>query len=227
MAALDQISKPLVTGERLSREEFLRRWELLPDVKHAELVGGVVYVASPRSIAHATEHSQVAWWLTSYTMYTPGCETGGSATWHMLDDAPQPDSYLRILPPYGGQSGRAGKYAAGAPELAVEISLSTASRDRGPKKELYRTAGVQEYITVLIEEAKVLWRRMEKGTYTDLKPDAEGMLRSVVFPGLWLDPEALLEQDGARLLEVLNQGLRSAEHEEFVRALAVSRDRNR
>ena len=182
MAALNQISKPLVTGERLSREEFLRRWELLPDVKRAELVGGIVYVASPLSIAHATEDNQVAWWLRSYSMYTPGCETGSSATWHMLDDAPQPDSYLRILPQYGGQSGRAGKYAAGAPELAVEVSLSTASRDRGPKMELYRTAGVQEYVTVLIEEAKVIWHRLEKGTYTNLKPDAEGLLRSVVFP---------------------------------------------
>jgi Uma2 family endonuclease len=140
---------------------------------------------------------------------------------------PQPDSYVRILPQCGGQSGRAGKYAAGAPELAVEICLSTASRDRGPKKELYRTAGVQEYITVLIEEAKVVWHRLEKGTYIDLKADDEGLLRSVVFPGLWLDPEALLEQDGTRLLEVLNQGLRSAAHQEFVRALAVSPDRNR
>ena len=224
MAALDQISKPLVAGEKLSREEFMRRWELMPNVKRAELIGGIVYVASPLSIAHGSQDNLVGWWLRFYSIHTPGCEAANNTTWYMLEDAPQPDVYLRILPEYGGQSGvAAGKYGAGAPELAVEVSLASASRDRGPKLDLYRQAGVQEYVTVRIEKPNLVWRRLETGAYHELRPDADGFLRSVVFPGLWLDPQALLAQDGARLLEVLKQGLASPEHEEFVRILARRR----
>jgi hypothetical protein len=44
----------LVTGERLTREEFLRRWEELPDLKNAELIDGVVHVPSPVSRDHGS-----------------------------------------------------------------------------------------------------------------------------------------------------------------------------
>jgi len=223
MRALKQTWAPLVAGEKLSREEFLRRWELRPDIKNAELIAGVVYVSSPVSLYHGSRHAYVVHWLIDYEDRTPGCAVGDNATWLMLADAPQPDAHLRILPEYGGQSRVQDLYGEGAPELVVEVCLSSSSHDLGPKLELYRSAGVQEYITILLKESQVIWRRLAEGGYVGVAPDADGILRSAVFPGLWLDPQALLNKDRTRLMEVLNRGLESSEHAGFVRQLAARR----
>jgi hypothetical protein len=52
-----------------------------------------------------------------------------------------------------------------------------------------------------------------------MQPGADGIFKSETFPGLWLDPEALLRQDLNRLREVLNLGLASPQHAEFVARL--------
>src|SRR5207249_3723321 len=95
-----------------------------------------------------------------------------------------------------------------------------ASYDLGPKLELYRAAGVREYVAVILGEGRVLWHVLTGGQYVYLEAHADGLLHSAVFPGLWLDPHAMLGIDGARVMEVLEQGLASREHEEFVRMLA-------
>ena len=220
MSIAKQISQPLVNGERLSRDEFLRRWEALPDLKFAELLEGVVYVPSPVSFAHGDHDATVTLWLRYYAGFTPACKASTSVTWLMLEDAPQPDCSLRILPEYRGQSTVDRDYGSGAPELAVEVALSSAARDLGPKLRLYRAAGVQEYITVLLQESRVTWRRLVSGDYRTVDPAADGILRSAVFPGLWLDPAALLGEDVPRLLEILERGLSSPEHQQFVQALS-------
>ena len=181
---------------------------------------------SPLTRDHMTHDSLVNGWLMQYAARTPGSQAGTAGTWLMLEDAPQPDAILRILPDHGGQSWDEEKYCAGAPELAVEVSLSSSSYDLGPKMRLYRTAGVKEYLIVLLSETKVVWYRPVDGKYAPLEPGADGLLRSVVFPGLWLDPDALITQDGAHLLKVLDLGLRSPEHKGFVRALAQRRSRS-
>ncbi len=158
-------------------------------------------------------------WLTHYAWNTPGCKASGPSTWLILGDAPQPDIHLRILPERGGAHRVAGKFAEGVPELIVEISVSSKSYDLGPKLELYRKAGVPEYMTVLFQEQRVIWRRLEAGDYVEMIPDADGLLRSRVFPGLWLDPAALLADDGPRILEVVQRGLASPEHAAFVQEL--------
>ena len=219
MSIAERISQPLVAGEKLSREEFLRRWEALPNLKRAELLEGVVYLPSPVSRTHGSHEGLVALWLSYYAGFTPGCEAGSNATWLMLEDAPQPDGFLCILPEYGGQSGLERGFGKGAPELAAEVSQSSGSYDLGPKLRLYRAAGVQEYITVLLAESQVIWRRLVSGAY-HTERGSDGLLRSVLFPGLWLDPDALLNKDVPRITEVLNQGLQSPEHHEFTQALA-------
>ena len=108
----------------------------------------------------------------------------------------------------------------GAPELIVEVAVSSAARDLGPKLRLYGAAGVQEYINVLLEESRITWRRLLSGSYSMVQPDPDGIVRSVRFPGLWLDPAAMLREDDHRLLEVLQQGLDSPEHREFVETLS-------
>ena len=220
MSTAEQITQPLVSGEKLSREEFLRRWEALPNVRFAELLEGVVYMPSPLSWAHGSRDNAAGLWLGYYAGFTPGCDAANQVTWLMLEDAPQPDCCLLIQPEYGGQSSVERGYGSGAPELIVEVAVSSAARDLGPKLRLYRQAGVQEYINVLVEESRVIWRRLVGGQWVELQSDAASLLRSVVFPGLWLDPAALLRKDIPRLTAVLQQGLKSPEHRRFVETLA-------
>jgi hypothetical protein len=93
----------------------------------------------------------------------------------------------------------------------VEVATSSESYDLHDKKDDYERAGGEEYLVVILRQEKVLWYRSESGRFVEL-PGAGGILRSAVFPGLWLDPSALLRLDGARLREVLHQGLASDEH---------------
>jgi hypothetical protein len=60
--------------------------------------------------------------------------------------------------------------------------------------------------------------------YQSLLPDADGLWRSRIFPGLWLDGKALLARDLRQVLDRLNEGLRSPEHEQFVARLAARRE---
>src|SRR5207248_362002 len=126
-----EISKipPLVAGDRLTRDEFERRYETMPDVKKAELIEGVVYMPSPvRVDAHASPHAELLAWLGHYKAFTPGVQVGGNGTVRLdLDNEPQPDAFLRIFPEFGGQSKTVEGFVEGAPELVVEVSVSTAS----------------------------------------------------------------------------------------------------
>src|SRR5262245_58447037 len=117
--AIPILPPPLRDGDRLSREEFLRRWEAMPDLKHAELIDGVVYMPSPVGRKHGDIHSCLDNWLGHYRAATVGCVVGIECTWLMGKDAPQPDISLLILPQCGGQSKEEGIYSAGAPELVV------------------------------------------------------------------------------------------------------------
>src|SRR5438552_1819317 len=125
MAVIERATKPLVDGEQLTVEEFLRRWEEQPDLKLAELIEGVVYLPSPVGSAHGSQHYLIAGWLMRYTAGTPGCAGGNDATWLMRGSAPQPDVHMRILPEYGGQSHVEKDLCVGAPELAAEIAGSS------------------------------------------------------------------------------------------------------
>ena len=199
-------STPLVelhSGDRMSRDEFLWRWEQLPDLKRAELIDGVVYLSSPLSEIHSDYEQLVNRWLSHYEENVPGLKILPNATWLLDASSPQPDlALLRI----DGTSHSAGKYRQGPPELVVEICYSSRAYDLGPKLELYRRNGVQEYLTVLLEDKKVQWRILREGQYELLKPSPDGILKSEIFPGLWLDTQALFPPDRKRLLAALDAG---------------------
>jgi len=212
----------LVTGERLTVEEFLRRWGVLPDSKNAELIDGVVYVPSPVSLEHSELDTLIHLWLAYYAQATPGCRAGNNSTWLMLGSAPQPDAHLRILPSHGGQSGSEKSLGAGAPELAVEISVTSTELDFGPKMRLYQRAGVREYITVEPSDQRIVWRVIENGAYVAQALPPDGIVRSRVFPGLWLDVAAFWANDAAKMLAALNAGLASEDHRQFVERLGAT-----
>jgi hypothetical protein len=212
-----------VSGERLSREEFERRYEAMPHLKKAELLQGVVHMPSPVRIGrHGEPQAALVWWLMSYKAGTPGVRAADNATARLgPEDEPQPDALMMIPQDRGGQAPvDAEDYLAGAPELAAEVAASSASYDLHVKIDVYREHGVREYIVWRVADRAIDWLVLQGERYEPLAPDSDGILRSRVFPGLWLDPVALIEGDLPRVAEVLREGLASPEHAAFVKRLA-------
>ncbi|MBD1852079.1 Uma2 family endonuclease [Leptolyngbya sp. FACHB-711] len=222
---LTQDSKipPLENGDRLTRFEFERRYSAMPQLKKAELIEGIVYMpAALRFRSHGQPHSWIMGWLTNYAAVTPGVLTGDAPTVRLdLDNEPQPDAVLLIDEAFGGQSRLSeDDYIEGAPELVIEIAASSAAIDLHAKKTAYRRTGVQEYIVWQVLERKLDWFYLSEGDYLSLPVDADGMIKSQVFPGLWLAVEALLSGDLQQVLAVVQQGTRLPEHAAFVQKLA-------
>jgi Uma2 family endonuclease len=209
----------LEPGDHLTRDEFERRYNAMPEVKKAELIEGVVHMASPvRWSHHAYPHTRLVGWLTAYDAQTPGVQTGDNATLRLdLDNLPQPDGVMLILPSHGGQATfSADDFVVTGPELAAEISASTVSTDLHEKFRVYRRNGVREYIVWRVQDAAIDWFVLRGTQYDPLQPDATGILKSEVFPGLWLDADALTRFDLATVLKVLQQGLAHPDHAAFV-----------
>ncbi|MGF1989265.1 MAG: Uma2 family endonuclease [Nostoc sp. ZfuVER08] len=213
---------PLESGDRLTRQEFERRYTAMAHVKKAELIEGIVYVASPlRFNSHGKPHGDLIIWLGTYKVATPGVELGDNVTVRLdLDNEPQPDVVLLIDEKLGGQARISeDDYIEGAPELIAEVAASSAANDLHDKKKVYRRNGVKEYIVWRILENQLDWFCLENGEYISLKPDINNVIKSRLFPGLWLDVEALCKGEMAKVLGVLQQGLSSEEHTEFVQSL--------
>lgn len=213
---------PLESGDHLTRPEFERRYAAASDIKKAELIEGIVYVASPlRFQQHAEPHSRLHGWLWTYQVATPRVFIGIEPTVRLdLDNEPQPDIVLILDEAVGGRARLAEDgYLEGVPELVVEIAASSAAIDLGSKKQAYRRNGVLEYIVWQSFEHQLDWFQLVEGNYQPLIPDADGIIRSQVFPGLWLAAQSLLSNQMAQVLEVLQLGLKSPEQAVFVERL--------
>jgi Uma2 family endonuclease len=212
---------PLVAGQRLSQAEFLRRYEATPPGFKAELIGGVVHVPSPVGRKHGISSADMIAWLGYYRARTRGVQVLDNATTAMDElGVPQPDAQLRILPQCGGQTRDEGNIVAGAPELVVEAARSSRPFDLGDKRADYERAGVREYVVVALEPDEVYWYVRRDDKLERMAPGPDGLYRSEVFSGLWLDPTALLNEDLAAVLAALDRGLATPEHDAFVAHLA-------
>jgi hypothetical protein len=197
----------------------------MPHLKKAELLKGTVHMPSPvRNEQHGEPHLTLNGWLFLYIVATPGVRGADNTTVRLgPEDEPQPDVLLRIERERGGHSFvDADGYLQGAPELAAEVTASSASYDLHVKLEVYREHGVREYLVWRVEDRAVDWLALRDDRYEPLAPRADGILCSEVFPGLWLDPEALIGGDSPRLVAVLQEGIASPEHAAFVERLAGS-----
>jgi len=225
-AVVSAVPPPLHAGDRLSRAEFEHRYAAHPEIKKAELIKGVVFVPSPVRIAqHSSPHSALVGWLVVYAAHTPGVRVGDNGTVRLPgENELQPDAFLRLDPVYGGTSRiTEDDYLEGPPELIVEVAASSVSYDVHDKRQVYQDSGVQEYLAVQVYEQRVDWFVLRQGVYAALSPEAYGVLRSTVFPGLWLQPEALWAGDLAALLATLQQGLATPEHAAFAERLRTQR----
>jgi Uma2 family endonuclease len=211
----------LQAGDRLTRPEFERRYDAMPRLKKAELVEGVVYLPQIGSHkGHGRPLFEIVGWLGSYGWLTPGTDGGTNGSIRLdWDNEPQPDAFLRILPERGGQSRDDDEYIGGAPELIVEVAASSVSYDLHDKLRAYQRNGVREYVVWRVRDQAIDWFVLRGGRFERLPLSPAGYYQSEVFPGLWLDPSAMLRGDLAHVLAVLRQGMASPEHGEFVATL--------
>jgi Uma2 family endonuclease len=216
----------LEQGDRLTRVEFERRYESMPEIKKAELIEGVVYMPSPvRTEQHAEPDANLAGWLFIYKVHTPGLMSPSNPTVRLdHDNEPQPDNVLMIRATNGGQTKLDARgYIDGPPELIAEIASSSAGIDLHAKLNVYRRNGVLEYIVWRVLDQAIDWFILRDGEYVPLAADTEGIIRSDVFPGLWLNVPAMLEGKLEAVIATLLQGVAAPEHKEFVAQLASRR----
>jgi hypothetical protein len=193
----------------------------MPSVNKAELIEGVVYMPSPvRYEDHGGPHSDVVFWLGLYRAATPGIDTADNATVRLdLRNTLQPDACIFILPAFGGNVRIEDGYLIGGPELALEVSATSAAIDLHEKFDAYGRNGVREYIVFRVFDRVIDWFVLRGDRYDRLAPDSFAIYRSEVFPGLWLDANALLARDLNRLTRTVQQGIATPEHTDFVARL--------
>ena len=216
------IVPPLEGGDRLSLDEFERRYAASPHIKKAELIEGVVYMAAAvRAKSHGQPHGRIITWLGVYEAATSGVALSDNTTVRLDENnEPQPDALLRIE--VGGNSQVTDDdYIEGAPELVVEIAASSAAYDLYDKKQAYQRNGVQEYLVWQVFEQKLDWFQLQNGKYILLQPDENGVIKSLVFPGLWLAVNELLSGNMTTVLTVLQAGLNSHEYADFIKKIVA------
>ena len=213
----------LETGDLLSRDEFERRYHLMPNLKKAELIEGVVHMPSPvRFDFHAVPHAALITFLGTYHTFTPGIRVADNTTIRLdLDNELQPDAILIINRQAGGQVHLSDdNYIEGAPELVAEIAASSVGIDLNRKLQVYRRNQVREYLVWRVLDEEFDWFVLRGSQYEKLTPDAEGRLCSEVFPGLWLNVKALLSGDMLTVFQTLQQGIASEPHQAFCETLS-------
>lgn len=208
----------------MTREEFHRLYEQTSENFKAELIGGTVFVASPVSQPHATLTNLLNTMLGLYRIKTPGVEASDNGTILLDDDSEvQPDVSLRVRAEYGGRSRLTpdGKYVTGPPELIIEVAYSSRAIDLHAKRTDYARHGVREYLVWIVKDNAFAWFDLSKDR--ELTVPDDGVVKSFMFPGLWLDGPAVRADEPARLLATLEAGLATPEHAAFVKRLAEAK----
>jgi len=216
-----QAPPPLQSGDHLTGAEFERRLAAMGEGVKAELIDGVVFMVPPFSVDHGSPHIWLTTWLGTYAAYTPGVGAADNTTIR-LDKAgrPQPDACLWIAPEAGGRVRiDPDRVLSGTVELVAEIAASSAAYDLHEKKTAFARQGLPEYLVHVVYSKEILWLLNEEGEFVPNPADERGVVRSRIFPGLWLDTGAFLREDMAAVLETLREGLASREHAAFVEQL--------
>ncbi|MFT3880938.1 MAG: Uma2 family endonuclease [Gemmatales bacterium] len=215
----DQFEVELASGDHLSQREFHRLYSQ-SSIHKAELIDGIVHVASSvQADNHSYQHNKLAGWLMLYEAATPGVRASNNST-VILDDENevQPDELLMIQSPMGQASMNNKGYLTSAPEFVAEVAASSAHIDLHSKLKLYERHGVKEYLVWNTGGQEIRWFIRKGSRFVKLAAQ-QGILRSRVFPGLWLNEPAMLAFDLATVIATLQEGLQSKEHATFVKML--------
>ncbi len=196
----------LQSGDHLTRDQFERIYHLHPEIKKAELIEGVVFVASPVYLPHSYFHGRITTWAGVYEGLTPIVMFADNLSVRLdLDNEVQPDVALWYID--GQATAPENTYLEGAPDLVIEVAASTAQYDLHSKKNVYRRrTGVREYVVLIVNEKRTEWSVAQEGKFVEVVPEND-VYKSQVFPGLWFDSAAFWREDTKQLLAVLQQGM--------------------
>lgn len=183
-----QPSKP--AEDWITVEEF---YSLVPDDQKADLLDGVIYLASPDS---RRANNLTGFLFSLLAMYNDAKAIGGAVFITRFAFrlskycAPEPDvAYVR---PERVHLVHEGGMREG-PDIAVEVvSRESRQRDYRRKKQVYQKAGVEEYWIIDPLEDRTEFHRLEQGRYKLVPLEANHLFRSQVLPGFWLDVNWLL-----------------------------------
>jgi Uma2 family endonuclease len=164
-------------------EEFC---ELVRDHEKADLIDGVIYMASPENLG---AHDLFRWLYRLIGDFVEELDAGevfGSRVAFRLAErqAPEPDlAVVRKDRLHLKQR----NFFNGPPDLAIEIvSPDSVERDYHQKREQYRRARIPEYwIIDELEQRVTLLRLTRTGGYREVQP-RRGALHSKALPGFWL-----------------------------------------
>ena len=212
---------PLENGDHLTLAEFERRYAAMPNLKKAELIDGRVYVAPPVWFNHAQPHSDLCTICGVYRAATAGVLLGDNASIKLEPKGmTQPDICMFTKATAAGQAqvGPDG-YVIGTPAWIGEIAASSASHDLGDKLNLYQRNRVREYLVWRVLDAQIDYFVLRDGRYVLLAPNADGVVASEAFPGLWIDIPALLRDNLAQAIATLQRGTAYPDHPAFVKSL--------
>jgi hypothetical protein len=112
------------------------------------------------------------------------------------------------------------------PPLEIGDRLNRAEFERRYERDKLRAYwrnGAREYLVWRVLDGQFDWFVLDEDRYEPLEPAADGTLRSRVFPGLWLDPGALMRGDLNAVFAIVQKGLNSPEHAGFLARLADAR----
>ena len=187
---------------RMGYQEFLN-W--LDEDTLAEWVDGEVIITSPASLQHQTINGFLSQVMGIYVEqhdlgkiilapFQMKLETSGREPDLLFVASDQLDRLRRT-------------YLEGPASLVVEIvSPESAGRDRGEKFYEYERAGIPEYWLLDPQTRRAEFYQIgAEGQYHLIAPDAEGIYRSSILSGFWLQVEWLWQQPLPRVLDVLRE----------------------
>ncbi len=181
-------------------------FSIVKDGEKADLINGVIYMASPDS----PRANKIACFINSLIrFYIAGREIRGecyaSRVAFVIDGshAPEPDvSYLTPERAHLEASGR----VHGPPDIAVEIvSQESVHRDYELKREMYEAAGVAEYWLIDPIDSRTEFLVLRDGRYQAPALENGNRFRSTVIPGFWLNVEWLFATPLPKEPDCLNQ----------------------
>jgi Uma2 family endonuclease len=170
----------------------------------ADLLDGVIYVASPES----TDDNQLRGWLYSamseFAEETDQGECYYSRVAFRITDkrGPEPDvAFVSKQRLHIVEKG----FVDGAPDIAVEIvSPDSVERDYDLKRSIYEAAGVQEYWIIDPDERRATFLRRQGERFVEVKPTND-RFESQVLRGFYLKVEWLWSKERPSIMAILRE----------------------
>ena len=180
-------------------EEFL---EIAPDGQKADLLDGVIYMASPDNTDAADLNLWLAILLYTFVDSNDLGKIYTSRVAYRLGPKQGPEPDIGFVPKELEFTRRRG-YIDGPPTLAVEIvSPDSVARDYVQKRAVYESAGVREYWIIDPDEKQATFLRLRGGRYVTVKPK-NLIFFSQVLPGFRIDVRWLWKTPRPRTHDVL------------------------